>query len=229
MFFSFKNFLKASVFLLSILVVLLIFGGISYYVIDKIQIKNNLMDIEEYSPISSLVVPKNPTNKSKFPFIDVHSHQWNMAVNDLSSLVNEMDSLNMKFMINLSGSGFATFSGNQALMDLNLEKSLENVKNNFPTRFGVFVNLKFNNFDDEKFSSNIKKSLIDASNKGAIGLKIYKNLGLDLKDSKGNRIKIDDKRLNVIWETCAKLGMPILIHSGEPSPFFDPVDKFNER
>jgi predicted TIM-barrel fold metal-dependent hydrolase len=23
--------------------------------------------------------------------------------------------------------------------------------------------------------------------------------------------------------------MPILIHSGEPSPFFDPVDKFNER
>jgi hypothetical protein len=74
-----------------------------------------------------------------------------MAVNDLSSLVNEMDSLNMKFMINLSGSGFATFSGNQALMDLNLEKSLENVKNNFPSRFGVFVNLKFNNFDDEKF------------------------------------------------------------------------------
>jgi len=229
MFFSFKNFLKASVFLLSILVILLLFGGISYYVIDKIQIKNNLMDIEEYSPISSLVVPKNPTNKSKFPFIDVHSHQWNMAVNDLSSLVNEMDSLNMKFMINLSGSGFATFSGNQTLMDLNLEKSLENVKNNFPSRFGVFVNLKFNNFDDEKFSSNIKKSLIDASNKGAIGLKIYKNLGLDLKDSKGNRIKIDDIRLNVIWETCAELGMPILIHSGEPSPFFDPVDKFNER
>jgi hypothetical protein len=81
----------------------------------------------------------------------------------------------------------------------------------------------------KNFASNIKKSLIDASNKGAIGLKIYKNLGLDLKDSKGNRIKIDDKRLNVIWETCAKLGMPILIHSGEPSPFFDPVDKFNER
>ena len=122
MFFSFKNFLKATAFLLSILVVILLFGGISYYVIDKIHIKNNLMDIEEYSPISSLVVPENPTNKSKFPFIDVHSHQWNMAVNDLSSLVNEMDSLNMKFMINLSGSGFATFSGNQALMDLNLEK-----------------------------------------------------------------------------------------------------------
>ena len=59
--------------------------------------------------------------------------------------------------------------------------------------FGVFVNLKFNNFDDEKFPSNIKKSLIDASNKGAIGLKIYKNLGLDLKDLKGNRIKIDEQ------------------------------------
>ena len=93
MFFSFKNFLKATAFLLSILVVILLFGGISYYIIDKIQIKNNLMDIEEYSPISTLVVPKNPTNKSKFPFIDVHSHQWNMAVNDLYSLVKDRKSV----------------------------------------------------------------------------------------------------------------------------------------
>ena len=229
MFFSFKNFIKASLFLLSILVIVVLFGGISYYIIDKVQTKNNLMDIEEYTPISTLVVPKNIIKKSKFPFIDVHSHQWNMAIKDLSSLVVEMDSLNMKFMINLSGSGFATFSGNQDLMDLNLEKSIENIKKNYPTRFGVFVNLKFNNIEDENFATITKKVLIDAFEKGAIGLKIYKNLGLDLKDSNGKRIKVDDKRLDVIWQTCAKLGMPILIHSGEPSPFFDPIDKFNER
>ena len=183
MFFSFKNFIKASLFLLSILVIVVLFGGISYYIIDKVQTKNNLMDIEEYTPISTLVVPKNIIKKSKFPFIDVHSHQWNMAINDLSSLVVEMDSLNMKFMINLSGSGFATFSGNQDLMDLNLEKSIENIKKNYPTRFGVFVNLKFNNIEDENFATITEKVLIDAFEKGAIGLKIYKNLGLDLKDS----------------------------------------------
>ena len=229
MFFSFKNFLKALLYLSLIFIFIIIITGISYYFIDLTQKKNNLMDIEEYSPISSLVVPKNPVNKAKFPFIDVHSHQWDMSVNDLSGLVNEMDSLNMKFMINLSGSGFATFLGKQTLMDLNLEKSLENVKKNYPKRFGVFVNLKFDNIDDENYAETTAQILRDAVNKGAIGLKIYKNLGLDLKDSKSERVKVDDKRLSVVWETCADLNIPVLIHSGEPSPFFDPIDKFNER
>jgi len=229
MLFSFKNFLKALLFLFSLLIIVLVFGGVSYFVIDKIQEKNNLMDIEEYSPISTLVVPENPTNKSKFPFIDVHSHHWDMPIKDLSGIVKEMDSLNMQYMINLSGSGFGTFSGNQSLMDLNLSKSLKNVRENYPNRFGVFVNLDLNKIDDKDFAVSSVKILRNAVKDGAIGLKIYKNLGLNLKDSKGIRVKVDDKRLSPIWETCADLNIPVLIHSGEPSPFFDPIDKYNER
>ena len=229
MFFSLKNFLKALLFLFSLLIIVLIFGGISYFVIDKIQKKNNLMDIEEYSPISTLVVPENTTNKSKFPFIDVHSHHWDMPVKDLSGIIKEMDSLNMKYMINLSGSGFGTFSGNQSLMDINLAKSLKNVRKNYPKRFGVFVNLNLNKIDEKDFAASSVEILKNAVKDGAIGLKIYKNLGLNLKDSEGNRVKVDDKRLSAIWEACADLKIPVLIHSGEPSPFFDPIDKYNER
>mgnify|MGYP006419070409 FL=1 len=229
MFFSLKNFLKALLFLFSLLIIVLIFGGISYFVIDKIQKKNNLMDIEEYSPISTLVVPENPTNKSKFPFIDVHSHHWDMPVKDLTGIIKEMDSLNMKYMINLSGSGFGTFSGNQSLMDINLAKSLKNVRKNYPKRFGVFVNLNLNKIDEKDFAASSVEILKNAVKDGAIGLKIYKNLGLNLKDSEGNRVKVDDKRLSAIWEACADLKIPVLIHSGEPSPFFDPIDKYNER
>ena len=154
--FSFKNFLKVLLFFFSVLIVILIVSGISYLAINKVQIKNNLMDIEEYSPISTLVVSENPLKKSKFPFIDVHSHHWDMAVKDLSGIVSEMDDLNMKYMINLSGSGFATFSGNQSLMDLNLSKSLTNVKENFPKRFGVFVNLDLNKIDDKDFARSYR-------------------------------------------------------------------------
>ena len=229
MFFSFKNFLKVLVFLLSVLLLVLIVSGISYYVINKTQIKNNLMDIEEYSPISTLKVSENPIKNSKYPFIDVHSHHWNMAVQDLSGIVEEMDDLNMKFMINLSGSGYATFLGKQSLMDLNLSKSLKNVKENFPSRFGVFVNLDLKKIDDKDFASSSVKILQNAVKDGAIGLKIYKDLGLTLKDSKGIRVKVDDKRLSPIWNACAELNIPVLIHSGEPSPFFDPIDKYNER
>jgi len=174
MFFSFKNFLKATLFLFSILIIILIFSSISYYLIEKNQIKKNVMDIEEYSPISTLKVPENPIKRAKFPFVDVHSHQWNMAIKDLSGLVKEMNDLNMKYMINLSGSGVATFSGNQSLMDLNLSKSVKNINENYPLRFGVFVNLKFNNINDNDFGSKSAEILENAVNEGAIGLKYIK-------------------------------------------------------
>ena len=227
--FSFKSLVKLFLFFFSLIILLLVVFGVSYYTIDKIQKKNNLMDIEEYSPISTLVVPSNPKTRSKFPFIDVHSHHWNMPIMDLENLTREMDSLNMVFQINLSGSGLAVFSGNQELMDLNLSKSINNVKDNFPERFGIFVNVDLSKIGRKDFREDTEKNLENAAKLGAIGLKIYKNLGLNLKDGKGNRVKVDDDRLQFIWEKCAELGLPVLIHSGEPIAFFDDIDKFNER
>jgi predicted TIM-barrel fold metal-dependent hydrolase len=220
---SFKKFLKAFLFIVLLTVTI-------YFSIDIIQKKNNLMDIEEYSPKSSLVVEENPRNSAKFPFVDVHSHQWKMPVMDFTNLIAEMDSLNMGYMINLSGSGFATFAGNQNLMDISLTESLENIKKQgVSNRFGVFVNIDFNKIDDPDFGTNNVEIIKDAVRQGVIGLKVYKNLGLNLKDNSGERVKVDDKRLNPIWEICGELNIPVLIHSGEPSPFFDPIDKHNER
>jgi predicted TIM-barrel fold metal-dependent hydrolase len=220
---SFKKFLKAFLFIVLLTVTI-------YFSIDIIQKKNNLMDIEEYSPKSSLVVEENPRNSAKFPFVDVHSHQWKMPVMDFTNLIAEMDSLNMGYMINLSGSGFATFAGNQNLMDISLTESLENIKKQgVSNRFGVFVNIDFNKIDDPDFGTNNVEIIKDAVKQGVIGLKVYKNLGLNLKDNSGERVRVDDKRLNPIWEICGELNIPVLIHSGEPSPFFDPIDKHNER
>ena len=220
---NFKSFIK-------LLVYILLVTAVVYFSIGLIQKKNNLMDIEEYSPKSSLVVEENPKSSAKFPFVDVHSHQWKMPVMDFTDLLAEMDSLNMGYMINLSGSGFATFAGNQDLMDLSLTESIENIKKQGVTnRFGVFVNVDFNKIDDSDFGTNNVEIIKDAVKQGVIGLKVYKNLGLNLKDNSGNRVKVDDQRLNPIWQICGELNIPVLIHSGEPSPFFDPIDKHNER
>ena len=226
---TFKGFLKTLSYIISLFIIVLILSGISYLIIDAIDKKNNLMDIGEYSPTSTLVVSENPTYKSKFPFVDVHSHHWDMPVKNLSKLVSEMDSLNMGYLINLSGSGFGVFSGKQGLMDLNLTKSLENVNENYPDRFGVFLNLDLAKIDNPDFEKNNIIQLESAVNQGVIGLKIYKNLGLTLRDSRNIRVPVDDDRLSHIWETCARLNIPVRIHSGEPKAFFDPIDKFNER
>ena len=109
-----------------------------YWLIGKIQYRRNVMDVEEYEPISTLKVPKHPLTHAKFPFIDVHNHQWIMPVQDLDDIVVEMDSLNMGVMVNLSG-----FRGKV------LEWSLDNVNKNHPNRFVIFLNINFENLDDK--------------------------------------------------------------------------------
>ena len=206
-----KNLIKTVLFIL-------IITSLVYFSISYIQTENNVMDIENYSPISTLNVNKTLLKRSKYPFIDVHNHQFDMPIKNLDNLVSEMDSLNMAFMVNLSG-----FRG------LYLEKSLKNIKESAPTRFGLFVNIDFEKIDEPDFKATTLKIISDAVNDGVIGLKVYKSLGLTDKDSSGNRISVNDPRLDPIWNLCGELNIPVLIHTGEPEAFWFDKNKYNER
>src|SRR5258706_10667990 len=72
---------------------------------------NQKMDFETYNPPSTLVVPEHKITKAKFPFIDVHNHQWNVPDQDLAKLYKDMDGLNLKVMVNLSGKGYKETPG----------------------------------------------------------------------------------------------------------------------
>lgn len=196
----------------------LIFLGIVYWVIGLIQYRLNVMDVETYEPVSTLKVPEHKLTRSKFPFIDVHNHQFTMPIQDLDKLVKEMDSLNMGVMVNLSG-----FRGKF------LEWSLDNVKEHYPNRFALFLNIDFEKLDDEGWPGETLAMMDEAVKQGVKGLKVYKTLGLSEKDNSGKRIAVDDPRLDPIWAKCGELGIPVLIHSGEPNSFWNPKDKYNER
>ena len=216
--FSLKNLFKALGFVFVITLSV-------YYAIDTIQYKNNIMSFEDYDPPSSLKVEGEVIKKAKFKFIDVHSHLWNMPLMDLDELVAEMDEINMGYIVNLSGSGF----GPQAAKDAYFDKSTENIKESQPGRIGLFVNVDFNSIDVEDHVENQVNVIRGAVAKGAIGLKVYKGLGLTNKDSKGNRVAVDDERLGPIWEVCGELGIPVLIHSADPFQFWQDKDGQNER
>ena len=216
--FSLKNLFKA----LGFVFVITLFV---YYAIDTVQYKNNIMSFEDYDPPSSLKVEGKVIKKAKFKFIDVHSHLWNMPLMDLDELVAEMDEINMGHIVNLSGSGF----GPQAAKDIYFDKSTENVNKNQPGRIGLFVNVDFNSVDVENHVENQVNIIRSSVDKGAIGLKVYKSLGLTNKDSKGKRVAVDDERLGPIWEVCGELGIPVLIHSADPFQFWQDKDDQNER
>jgi predicted TIM-barrel fold metal-dependent hydrolase len=171
------------------------------------------MDFETYNPVSTLVVPEHKPMRSKFPFIDIHNHQFSMPTMDLGGLIKDMDKLNMAIMVNLSGQ-----SGD------NIIKSVGNIKANYPSRFIVFANVDFSGVGSPDWGKKAAQQLEDDVKNGARGLKIYKNLGLSVKDVDGKRVKVDDPRLNPIWDKCAALKIPVLIHTADPKSFWDPVD-----
>ena len=215
---NFKNLLKSLAFIGVIALA-------AYFAIDTVQFKNNIMSFEDYNPPSSLKVEGQEIKKAKFTFIDVHSHLWDMPVMNLDNLVSEMNEINMGYIINLSGSGF----GPQAAKDLYFDKSIKNIQENHPNRVGLFLNVDFESIDDENYAETQVKIIRDAVEKGAIGLKVYKSLGLRNKDSKGKRIRVDDERIGPIWDVCGELGIPVLIHSADPFQFWLPKDDQNER
>ena len=176
------------------------------------------MDFETYNPPSTLVVPEHKIAKAKFPFIDVHNHQFEMPDMDLGVLIREMDKLNMKVMVNLSGQ-----SG-----DL-IKKSVANIREHYPKRFIVFANVDFNRVGDAGWGEKAAKQLEEDVKNGANGLKIYKNLGFSVMDINGKRVTEDDARLDPIWKKAGELKIPVLIHTADPKPFWDPMDANNER
>ena len=177
------------------------------------------VDFENYNPPSTLVVDENPLTSAKFPFIDVHSHHFRMATQDLDKLIKEMDELNMGVIVNLSGRGAKE-----------LEAMLANVKKyGYEDRIAIFSNVSFNGIDEPGWADNAVKQLEYDVKNGAKGLKIYKSLGLRSADSKGNRIAVDDARIDPVWAKCGELGIPVLIHSADPKQFWQPHDGDNER
>ena len=95
------------------------------------------LGFEEYDPVSTLKVSEHKLTRSKYPFIDIHNHQYSMSNQDLSKLVADMDALNMGVMVNLSGRGW---SQQWEEGTTTIKGMLDNVKKNYPKRFMVFTN-----------------------------------------------------------------------------------------
>ena len=180
-----------------------------------------VISVPDYTPRSSLKgLPEHLLTKAKYPFIDVHSHHMgNLATRaGLQRMITEMDQLNLAVSVNLSGGQGAR-----------LKQIADDQKAVAPKRFVVFANLNFQGIDEPGWSQRAAAQLQEDYNNGARGLKIFKGLGMDVRDSKGQRLATNDPRLDPVWAKAGQLGIPVLIHTADPHQFWLPFDQFNER
>jgi predicted TIM-barrel fold metal-dependent hydrolase len=177
-------------------------------------------DIRQYKPKSSLVVPEHPTPRAKYPVIDLHSHHnLPLPAAAFKTLVTSMDVLNLRVLVNVTGESGA-----------GLAEALRSIRaSGYADRIVQFADINFNRVGPG-FGQAAARQLEADVKAGALGLgELSKNLGLSARKADGTRLKIDDPELDPIWETAARLNIPVLIHTADPEKFWEPIDYANER
>lgn len=177
--------------------------------------------ILDYRPHSTLVTPEHLVPRAKYPAIDFHGHPQDLirSAEGLSRLKSALDSINVRLMIAADD-----YSGEQ------LTKALAAIRSSpLKDRVRILAGIDFNNVGPGWAEKAVKQLDADIA-AGAVGVgEIPKFLGLRYKKPDGSRLRIDDPDLDPVWNECARLGIPVFIHTADPQEFFKSIDLTNER
>ena len=176
--------------------------------------------ITEYRPRSTLVVPAHEVPRAKFPVVDFHGHPPNLnSPENIARVVQAMDELNIQVMVQAQPS-----SGERLTSQMEAVRAAGHAE-----RFVFFASLDLRNVGPGS-GARIAAQLEEDVRAGAVGIgEIMKSFGLSQTKADGSRLRMDDPELEVVWETAARLGIPVFVHTGDPAEFFEPLDYENER
>jgi uncharacterized protein len=178
--------------------------------------------ILDYRPKSTLVTPAHLVKKAKYPAVDYHGHPQGLlgSAEGLTTLVTALDSLNVRLMVaadNMSGERLQ-----RAMAVINASPTMKD-------RVRVLAGIDFRNVGPGWAEKAVAQLEADVA-AGAVGVgEIGKDFGLSIRKPDGSRLKLDDPELDPIWDACARLKLPVFIHTADPQEFFEPVDYTNER
>lgn len=160
--------------------------------------------------------------------IDCHSHlgRWltddgSWMVPDVSELLDLMDRCGVRHVVNLDGRW-----GDE------LHANLERYDRAHPERFSTFCHVDFGVLERApagRAPDLLVAALRGSAAAGARGLKVWKDLGLRVRDGEGALVLPDDDRLAPLFGAAGELGLPVLVHVADPLAFFQPLDERNER
>lgn len=191
------------------------------------------MLLKDYNPEPLLRVSSHIPERAKFPVIDAHNHLFGDYVP--GELVSVMDQVGVRTYLNVTGNAMLPYENNTyTIQKRDIKVYLDDYVKPYPGRFAALTMAEFAQWGDpillkDNFVDRCIGALESDVAKGALGLKITKELGLYFKDEKGNQLAVDDERLASIWTRCGELGVPVLIHVSDPWGFFLPIDSSNEH
>jgi predicted TIM-barrel fold metal-dependent hydrolase len=173
------------------------------------------LNLRDFAPRTMLRVTEHWLDRPKFPAIDFHNHIDGM---DPSEVLRVMDACGIEHLVNITMK-----PGTDGIA------SLKRLHAAAPDRFSTIGWMDWRDLGEEDFFERSVTRLEQCVSAGAIGMKIWKDLGLRLRDRDGSMLRIDDPRLDPLFARAAELGVFIMFHTADPAAFFLPSDAHNER
>lgn len=140
--------------------------------------------------------------------------------------------------INTHNAAFVNYakSNNLGLLSINVDvpdfPSLEqqqeftagHLKKN-PGHFAYIASFRIQDVEEPDWLNQTIARLEDAFERGAVGVKVWKNIGMEYKDANGDFVMIDDPRLDPVFNFIAQKNKTLLGHLGEPRNCWLPVEQ----
>jgi predicted TIM-barrel fold metal-dependent hydrolase len=181
--------------------------------------------LRDWAPRSQVRTRVTAVQRPAVPCIDVHNHlgQWlsddgGWIVPDVSELLDVLDAHDVATVVNLDGRWGSELTAN-----------IERYDAAHPGRFVTFCQFDWSALEQEDASSRLARQLEEAVDRGARGVKVWKDLGLTWRDASGRLVLPDDPMVVELLGAAGDAGLPVLIHTADPVAFFQPLDRYNER
>jgi len=174
--------------------------------------------IPPHMPITLARLPRTLISKAKYPAIDFHVHAPDLttdaAYKDFAAM---LDRIGVSAIANMDG-------GTGAHLDAVLKAGEP-----YRDRVANFITFSIDGINEPGWSQKFAAEMERAFKAGALGMKVWKTLGLTAKNPDGSYIQADDPRLDPIWEMAAKYDKPVMIHISDSIGRFYPIGPKNER
>ena len=135
-----------------------------------------------------------------------------------TDLLAMMDAVGVEAIVNLDGRW-----GDE------LVANVDRYDRRHPGRFITFCHVDWSILgSDDTRSAQVDRlvsQLAASVEAGARGVKVWKDLGLSVRDSSGALVKPDDSRVVAVLQAAGELGLPVLIHTADPVAFFEPLSQ----
>ena len=99
------------------------------------------------------------------------------------------------------------------------------LKQKYPDNFAFFGTFGVEHFGAEGFAGQIIARIDSCMEAGATGIKIWKNIGMVLKDSAGNYVMADDPAFEPVFKHLENNNIKLMAHLGEPRNCWLPLEE----